>query len=522
MYSRNFLIKLFSIVIFSLFNFLAQGQYSYEVLFSSLSDERVEFVYHDKIDEEQVVLLTVDCDDDDTLCVERRYIYTITSEGDTIRWPFNDSRNDTMFSINTLVREENGDYFMAGTCWTQNHNFHINNRDESDYYVKWNSNQELQWEIVHPRPMSLDTFMRSRLFKILKLNNGNYLIGKNIHAVISMPYLKTYFVEIQANDGTVIKESLHGTGGAYLQSLTYNLDSSEILAHIGRTYMNECDRNSEGAIMLDTTNYEILGDYCYNRNDDDPNYYWCVNTPYNAKLSNDDKLILFGTGRCIRTNKGFIYHLFVYQYGLGFELLNRKFLTHADTLIDAGWYESLDINDNNEICVAGNHNRGVGPWNSQYSWIYLAKLDQDLELISERYLGGDAYYTIYSMAATSDGGIVTAGTRFDYLVNDFERDAFVIKTDGGLWVGQYENSVIPMHSAIVYPNPGNHEFTVRTTEYPSVVELYDTYGRMLHIEPINGLMTIINTSDLKNGLYTWILRKNNKTIDKGKWIKINQ
>lgn len=495
------------------------SQSSYSLLFNSSEfDEVIRFVYDDKPNNEQIVLLNYECEGFDSVCITRQKIYSISNYGDTMQWPFADRRNDTTFLVNRIIRDINGDYFMTGLGYSENNG---PLRKVFDYYTKWNSNHEIIWEKFHIRPPDFNPFMASENIKILELINGNYLVGMTVTTVDSIMDIRYYFVEVSPLDGIVIKEKVLDFGGySYLQSLTYNLDSTKIMLHSGSAYMKECNRNTEGTIFLDPVTYDTLGTYCYNRDDDDPLKYWCVVLPYNAKICRDGTLIVAGTGRCINTTNKFVEHyLFAYKYDASFNLLNRKFLTNQDTIIDASWLEGLDINDNNEILLVGNHDRQIGPWSSHYSYIYLAKLDQNLALVSERYLGGDAYYTAYSMSATSDGGILVAGTRFDYMVNDFERDAFVMKTDAGLWVdtpGLLEEDI---HRALVYPNPGKSELSIRTTVKQAVFRLFDISNRLLLEQPVDELITTVNTRSFQAGTYTWTITKAGQVCDRGIWIK---
>lgn len=508
---------IFFIVLLHLSLFL-NAQYSYDILFQNTTDEITYFVCHDIINDEQIVLMSNDCNDGDTNCISQRLIYRITNSGDTLQLPFADKRNDTLFSIGNIIIEQNGDYFLTGNGWLEDSLGKPQNA--FDYNIKWNNNEEILWENIHERPEQFGGFSISDFFKILKLSNGNYLVGKTISSGSPLrPYY--YFIEVDAIAGNIVKEKLMPFTGGYLQGLTYTIDSSEIILHSGRTYNNECNRNTEGAIILDASTYDSLSSFCYNRDDDDLEQYWCVATPYNAKLSPNGKLIVAGTGDCLNVPEGQNEdYLFIDQYDSEFNLLKRVFHTDKDTLFDAGWMESLDINSNNEILIAGNHDRGLGIFVNHYSWIYLAKFDEDLNLLDERYLGGDAAYIVYSMAATSDGGIVVSGSRYDYLVNNNERDAFIIKTDGGLWVNQNEYSEIPVHSAIVYPNPGALKLSLRTTEYPSLFKLYDLNGKVIITKRIEDHLTQIETDFIAMGYYTWTLNTNERIIDKGKWIKI--
>ena len=500
------------------FALLSNAQYSYDILYETPSNEIAWFVYHDEINNEQIVLLTVDCVENDTNCVSQRLIYTITNTGDTIRWPFIDRRNDTLFSIQNLLRESNGDFFMTGNGWTlDSTGWPI---DAFDYNTKWNSSLELIWENIHQRPEQFDGNSSSYNSKILKLIDGNYLIGKTIWSgSYFLPY--NYLIEVNPTNGAVVKERTPPIVGV-LQSLTYTIDTSEIMMHMGSTYMRECDRNDVGVIMLDTATYDTIRGYCYNRESDNPEKSHCVDTPYDAMIRKDGHLMLAGTADCYNKIEGDLSeeYLFIYEYDTGFQLLNSTFLTDKDTITYGGWYETMSINDDNEICLAGAFDLGFGPWNPHHDWIYFAKVDENLTLISERYMGGDATYEVFSMASTPDGGMVVCGSRYDTLVNDYEHDAFVIKTDGGLWVGQNNYNEIPVHSALVYPNPGNNEMTIRTTEYPSIFELYNAQGKRMLLKQIEKHITAVSTASLLPGFYTWILRKNNQKIDNGKWIKI--
>lgn len=511
--------KHFLLINLVLLSFILKAQNTYNILFDSpQSDEVGWFVYNDKQNDQQIVLLSYECYNDEPDCAGRQFVYTITNEGDTIRWPFADRRNDTMFSINNLVSDENGDYFAVGLGWTKDSTGSTKNA--FDYITKWDNTHNLIWENLHNRPEEYNPITATTHFKIMELMNGNYLVGMTVETIVPFD-ISYYLLEFSPDEGTILKEKvIHLGGNSFIQSLTYNFDSSAIMLHSGRTYMPECERHTEGIIFLNASTYDTIGTYCYNRDNDDPQKYWCVSQPYNAKFNKEGKLIVAGTGSCTNMIEGtFDHYLFAYEYDSNFQLSNRKFLTDKDIRIDAAWYESLDINENDEILLVGNHDRQIGPWCSINSYIYIAKLDKNLELLNERYIGGDAYYTVYSMAATSDGGIVATGTRFDYLVNDYERDAFIIKTDGGLWLDIPQVNEENVHRALVYPNPGSDELNIRTTVSESIFRLYNLNGALLIEQPVNALITTIITSSLPQGAYWWTLTQHGQLADKGKWIK---
>ncbi|MFA5418286.1 MAG: T9SS type A sorting domain-containing protein, partial [Bacteroidales bacterium] len=112
------------------------------------------------------------------------------------------------------------------------------------------------------------------------------------------------------------------------------------------------------------------------------------------------------------------------------------------------------------------------------------------------------------------------GYQYDYLVNEEnEGDPYIIKTDAGLWLDTPQINEENVHRALVYPNPGNSEFSVRTTIKKAVFNLFDVNGRLLLEEPITELTTTINTSALPDGVYIWSVTQQGLVSDRGKWIK---
>lgn len=513
-FSMRFLVAFSFIIVFLT---QAKAQLTYDIVLATSYDDEISFVYNDRESGEQIFLYTMDCQSNDTNCRSIRKIYKIDLLGDTINLPFSDFRNDTAYSIDHIVKIDEGGYFLAGHAWISDTNEGL--RNEFDYYLRWDNSYNIVWESLQTRPTLFDTLTRTRHFKILKLINGNFLVGRTIaYRDIAISY-KYYLTEIDINSGDLIEYNIQDRSMGFLQGLTYNHDSSNILVHLSRSWLNDCKRNSPGVYTIDTSTYDTLSSFCYNRDDDDPYKYWCVHVPFNAQIRSDGGLILSGTGNCSNLYGDDGDYLFVYEYDTSFNLVNRAFYTDPDTLYDAGWFESMDFNDAGEILIAGNHNRHVGPYSSVYSYIYLAKLDEDMQLISERYIGGDAEYVVHSMDATNDGGMVVSGTRYDYLVNDSEHDAFIFKTDANLWVDIQENSTIEMHKAIIYPNPGENTINLRTTDFPCQFRLFDISGQAMISREINDHITQIRTDFIQAGVYFWVLIKDNYQIDKGKWIK---
>lgn len=98
-------------------------------------------------------------------------------------------------------------------------------------------------------------------------------------------------------------------------------------------------------------------------------------------------------------------------------------------------------------------------------------------------------------------------------------------------IGAYENNSLYLdmkqdNSSLtrveVYPNPGYNVLTITTNLQLTnlLFQLTDTRGIVVKKEIINGEYTIINTENLKPGLYTYqLIDDSHKVIETGKWAK---
>ena len=182
----------------------------------------------------------------------------------------------------------------------------------------------------------------------------------------------------------------------------------------------------------------------------------------------------------------------------------------------------LDFNDKDSIFIGG-----MALWFGNFlpvsNWFFILQTDSLLNIRWERFYGGDAYYTMWKLIATSDGGCIAAGSRYDYLNTDKQqRDLYVLKLNKeGLLVGDIESPNIQMQEAIVFPNPGTNELKVRiAAQYPnSVFELYDLSGKLVLTKSIAGKWGEVNTSFLPSGAYIYRVFNADGLFETGKWVK---
>lgn len=159
------------------------------------------------------------------------------------------------------------------------------------------------------------------------------------------------------------------------------------------------------------------------------------------------------------------------------------------------------------------------PFYSNYpSWYHLVKMDYELNVVWEKYFGGDAYYFPYSILATEDGGCIMAGNRYDG-EQYHSRDIYIVKVNSeGLIVWTQEIDLSDNKSQ-VFPNPGKAYLELHTGIYPATLQLHNLNGHLVLEEVINSNVSRVNTLELSSGTYIWSLVKEGELVESGKWIR---
>jgi len=184
-------------------------------------------------------------------------------------------------------------------------------------------------------------------------------------------------------------------------------------------------------------------------------------------------------------------------------------------------YDGLSTNADN-IYIGGNSNFDYSNpfWSGNDSWYHLIKINPDITPIWEYWYGGDAYYFMYSILATNDGGCVMVGNRYDDQTQYMERDIYIAKVNSdGLIVWTQE---IPTDSQItlVYPNPGTSQLNIKTKKKDQLFELININGQVVIKQFLYENRSTINTESLNPGMYFYrLIDEKNKSVETGKWIK---
>ena len=367
----------------------------------------------------------------------------------------------------------------------------------------------------------IDTGLNEILFKIYSLDS-NYLYG-------------AYNSLIDNNKivlgGTAI-DSLTGTD-IFLYSLTTNGDS------LNSTFLQM---------------QSIQSEYWFSKYPDKSKYQLCFfgNMPpapanYPGKIATFDSLLNFIQ---VDTIPRFLYHhntvkwlnnseyiltgkkhfsspshrvLGILKIDTNNNVINENYIgKEPDTINYPGSGRNMDFIESNNIYYGGvaNFIPEQYPWQVEPSWIMLNNLDSNLNINWQRFYGGDAFYYLWGLRATQDGGCIMLCTRYDHNTQYHEYDIYILKVDpDGLITRINENSELEIRNAIIYPNPGTNHINIKTILKNPTFELIDLKGKTIIRKTLNTSTKQINTSNIPSGMYFYRIHNNEKIIESGKWVK---
>jgi hypothetical protein len=153
--------------------------------------------------------------------------------------------------------------------------------------------------------------------------------------------------------------------------------------------------------------------------------------------------------------------------------------------------------------------------------IRITKLDSDLNVIWEKFYGGDANYFCWTLKATEDGGCIALATRFDFM-NDPDPNhlgTYILKLGpDGILTG-IDDIKFEVKEVLVYPNPGR-ELNIATGFNNYSLTLFDINGKTVYNSSALSRDSKHDLSFLINGIYIYRITSNNgEVLDSGKWVK---
>jgi hypothetical protein len=428
------------------------------------------------------------------------YIYKIDTFGDTTSRAF--IKPDTIMLLDKIIQvsESPIEYLVVGTGYHQDSSASL----WFSYFMKIDNNLNIIWEKVYHLHQVNENPFYPIYSQLLKLVNGGYLHANNL-----VSYRKMFLFEMSESGDSVAYRMYEGDSTGYTLGLTYNPDSTSYWLHIsgGQYEPNgpEC-QCVEINMQLEQTAYM--------------NYPRYFHTEYTTKLLPFEGLVTASTffNPFPKTPEEYIA---AFKLDNNFNVIGECMMTSPDTANDGG-YKMLDFICPTKIYFGGDFNHQIGIWVPGPTWFVIGTLNEEFELENELYIGGDATYNLKTITATADTGVLISGTWYDYSSESYERDVIILKlSKDELITGQTEQETIPVSTVILYPNPGNNNLNIRTTQKGVQFKMWDMERKLVIDQKINQKITSINTSSLKTGAYSWQLLKDEKIVDAGKWIRTN-
>lgn len=155
---------------------------------------------------------------------------------------------------------------------------------------------------------------------------------------------------------------------------------------------------------------------------------------------------------------------------------------------------------------------------SDSSFIYVAKMNDNLDLEWERQIGGSGIRRVNSLTTTKKGGCIVAASVYNNETGLW--DINIIKFNSS---GDYNNIVIPkqQNQIFIYPNPGSHGFYLHLISNwnDAVAEVYQPNGNKLLEKKITAKSNYIDMSGHPPGLYLVAVSQNGKNLFRQKWLK---
>ena len=425
------------------------------------------------------------------------FLYKLNNDGDTLFSKKFHKADTVLFLENIISCKSNPvEYLLHATCYKSNEDW----RKTSQVFYRIDSEFNIIWEkIYNLRPEECYWPYGSIYPQLLQKKDSGFIMATNIDGIENL----VFFEISQFGDSLKYRHYTADSAGKMLLNLTYNHDSSAYYAFT--SYAHDYQGNIQ-VITIDT-----------NLNQTDVN-----SLADNFRFLSSSKL-LPGGNIISAGNYTSLLELSICALGIAKYDINKDITDSCLIGVDGidirkdGGFMSLDYYYPNSIYFAGTYDYDVGIWVQHPSWILIGLVDSSMNLVSEKYIGGDAYYRFNTLTATNDGGILVGALRYDYLTQDYEHDAYFFRFDSlEMTVSVGENKSPLVKNAIVYPNPAKDRFYLRTSQTNSRILIYDLSGNMVFSQQIENNITKIQSNKITPGVYVWKLIKESLQIETGK------
>ncbi|NQT76522.1 MAG: T9SS type A sorting domain-containing protein [Bacteroidetes bacterium] len=423
-------------------------------------------------------------------------IYKLDQEGDTLSKCF--EKEDTVFACNRIITIHQGNpgYLLTGNGYHKDSSY----LNKFVIFIRLDQDLNVVWQKIYSFGL---IYWGGYYSRTLVLKDGSFL-----YCFCPGYSLYTGLFKLSASGDSLAYNYYESDSAGNVWGLTYSPDSLHYWVHTEFAHYYSgpqiCSR-----LIVDTNLVQIGHDF----------FPAWLRTPFGVKMYYDGSLLVSGSTIISHPYTDDEFYISAHRLDTSFNIMYGRNFTDPDTNSRGAEIESVDYYYPGAIFIGGTHYlQGITGQNP--NWFYLTRLNDTLGVEYEKYIGGDDYYWLTSVVATTDGGVLLAGTKETVGGIQLHRNGYIIKFDStGCQTEIPEGSMVQVKEALVYPNPGNSFLTVRTANKGCTLVLYNQLGYTVFEKRITSIISTYNVESLAAGTYYYSIIQNNKSIDSGTWIK---
>lgn len=410
-------------------------------------------------------------------------------EGDTtLLYP---PLGDTLFGFNTIIKSNNGGYFITG----------ISIFPDSTTRSLMLLEVDDQFNKLWTKHYFIDSVFSHNLTKLVSVEDGYFAFGHIRYSITGGCY--PFLCRID-NFGNILRQYIYPDRTPEAFEYTFNPDKSRIWVFSAPSL----DPINGSSIAVFDTNFNYLYSEALDENSA---------SHYTHHWQNDTSFYLsFSGNRTGATSQD--VELFI---GLYDTLMNPIYLNEFGDYESndySAWHTAISYQNPDSIFYAGTIGVYFGyPPQGYTNYIMLGQTDEQLQERYRNYIGGDGYYYAEFIKATSDGGCFLGANRYNHTT--LVKDAIFMKLDSKGELVYLVGQDVPNYRFMLYPNPAAAQLHIQTAIPTYSYLIRDINGKLIDEGISLDKMHVVNVSHYSTGTYMITFIANGELIETQKFIK---